>query len=360
MSFADPSKSSTPHPRRHYLYPSPSTTSAIAIQIRQSRSRSVNRTRLVGIVSILCCLQFFNLTHSRLVDLNICKVNSQLISNVCTDALCAEKYYYFIRLMGRKASHVAVECTLQSHPNMVILDEEVAASKLIIFDIIKQICDAVQAKAEHGSEYMINDDGFQRALYMIDICQNDLSDAFAKKYTYAQVIKGIPLILEEINNAIKSIHDNGGIKFWVHNTGQLRCMPQKLWSRSSRAEYQPLPQPYPTTTAVTIVIITNAVLEDEGFWRRRFGSRSEGEDTTVEAVATVEADGGEGAWFIRCEAWVKRPTEVKDEEVRRAQKELGPRLRQEEAAQTFFNEMSVRKQTVCEPLTSSRVCVAQT
>lgn len=75
-------------------------------------------------------------------------VNSQLISNVCTDALSAEKYYYFIRLMGRKASHVALECTLQSHPNMVILGEEVAASKLTLFDLTKQICDAVQARAE--------------------------------------------------------------------------------------------------------------------------------------------------------------------------------------------------------------------
>ncbi|EXB56254.1 Pyrophosphate--fructose 6-phosphate 1-phosphotransferase subunit alpha [Morus notabilis] len=81
----------------------------------------------------------------------ICKVNSQLISNVCTDALSAEKYYYFIRLMGRKHSHVALECTLQSHPNMVILGEEVAASKLTLFDITKQICDAVQARAEQVS-----------------------------------------------------------------------------------------------------------------------------------------------------------------------------------------------------------------
>ncbi|KAJ1440336.1 Pyrophosphate-dependent phosphofructokinase PfpB [Sesbania bispinosa] len=78
----------------------------------------------------------------------ICKVNSQLISNVCTDALSAEKYYYFIRLMGRKASHVALECTLQSHPNMVVLGEEVAASKLTLFEITKQITDAVQARAE--------------------------------------------------------------------------------------------------------------------------------------------------------------------------------------------------------------------
>ncbi|XP_004498195.1 pyrophosphate--fructose 6-phosphate 1-phosphotransferase subunit alpha [Cicer arietinum] len=78
----------------------------------------------------------------------ICKVNSQLISNVCTDALSAEKYYYFIRLMGRKASHVALECTLQSHPNMVILGEEVAQSKLTLFEISRKISDAVQARAE--------------------------------------------------------------------------------------------------------------------------------------------------------------------------------------------------------------------
>lgn len=78
----------------------------------------------------------------------ISKVNSQLISNVCTDALSAEKYYYFIRLMGRKASHVALECTLQSHPNMVILGEEVAQSKLTLFEISRKIADAVQARSE--------------------------------------------------------------------------------------------------------------------------------------------------------------------------------------------------------------------
>lgn len=92
------------------------------------------------------------------------------------------QYYYFIRLMGRKASHVALECTLQSHPNLVwipilsfhflftwmlcffgiiniswfqvILGEEVAASKLTLFDITKQICDAVQARAEQGLKLM--------------------------------------------------------------------------------------------------------------------------------------------------------------------------------------------------------------
>ncbi|KAJ7551582.1 hypothetical protein O6H91_06G021000 [Diphasiastrum complanatum] len=78
----------------------------------------------------------------------VCKVNAQLISNISTDALSAEKYYYFIRLMGRHASHIALECALQSQPNMVILGEAVAASKTTLFDITKQICDAIQARAE--------------------------------------------------------------------------------------------------------------------------------------------------------------------------------------------------------------------
>ncbi|KAK4389987.1 Pyrophosphate--fructose 6-phosphate 1-phosphotransferase subunit alpha [Sesamum angolense] len=55
---------------------------------------------------------------------------------------------WFYASIGRRASHVALECTLQSHPNMVILAEEVAASKLTLFDITKQICDVVQARAE--------------------------------------------------------------------------------------------------------------------------------------------------------------------------------------------------------------------
>ncbi|XP_071698769.1 GDSL esterase/lipase At1g09390-like [Rutidosis leptorrhynchoides] len=80
-----------------------------------------------------------------------------------------------------------------------------------------------------GSQKMISDNGFQHALYIIDIGQNDLADAFAKKYSYAQVIKRIPLVLAEIKNAIKTIHDNGGRNFWVHNTGPLGCLPQKLW-----------------------------------------------------------------------------------------------------------------------------------
>jgi pyrophosphate--fructose-6-phosphate 1-phosphotransferase len=124
------------------------TSNTDAAQLAETFAERECSTKVVGIPVTL-----YGDLKNQFVETNvgfdtICKVNSQLISNICTDALSAEKYYYFIRLMGRKASHVALECTFQSHPNMVILGEEVAASKLTLFDITKQICDAVQARAE--------------------------------------------------------------------------------------------------------------------------------------------------------------------------------------------------------------------
>ncbi|KAL7589749.1 hypothetical protein Lser_V15G41208 [Lactuca serriola] len=59
------------------------------------------------------------------------------------DALLAEKYYYFIRLMGRKASHVALDWNAPYSRTQICLAEVVAPSKLTIFDLTKQICDAV-------------------------------------------------------------------------------------------------------------------------------------------------------------------------------------------------------------------------
>ncbi|KAI0512039.1 hypothetical protein KFK09_012674 [Dendrobium nobile] len=124
------------------------TSNTDAAQLAETFADSKCPTKVVGIPVTLNGDLRNQFVEANVGFDTICKVNSQLISNVCTDALSAEKYYYFIRLMGRKASHVALECALQSHPNLVIFGEEVTASKLTLFDITNQISNAVQARAE--------------------------------------------------------------------------------------------------------------------------------------------------------------------------------------------------------------------
>ncbi|KAK4354786.1 hypothetical protein RND71_026980 [Anisodus tanguticus] len=129
------------------------TSNTDAAQLAETFAEEKCQTKVVGVPVTLNGDLKNQFVEANVGFDTICKVNSQLISNMCTDALSAEKYYYFIRLMGRKASHVALECTLQSHPNMVILGEEVAASKLTLFDITNKICDAVQARAEQDKNH---------------------------------------------------------------------------------------------------------------------------------------------------------------------------------------------------------------
>ncbi|KAG0497896.1 hypothetical protein HPP92_002587, partial [Vanilla planifolia] len=124
------------------------TSNTDAAQLAETFAEAKCSTKVIGVP-----VTFYGDLKNQFVEANVgfdtvCKVNSELISNLCTDALSAEKYYYFIRLMGRRASHVALECALQSQPNMVILSEEVTSYKLTLFDITKRICDAVQSRAE--------------------------------------------------------------------------------------------------------------------------------------------------------------------------------------------------------------------
>ncbi|XP_027162925.1 GDSL esterase/lipase At1g09390 isoform X2 [Coffea eugenioides] len=79
-----------------------------------------------------------------------------------------------------------------------------------------------------GSLHFIGDAGFRNGLYVIDIGQNDLADSFAKNLSYKEVVKKIPSVILEIKYAVEDIYAQGGRKFWVHNTGPLGCLPQKL------------------------------------------------------------------------------------------------------------------------------------
>lgn len=83
------------------------------------------------------------------------KTYSEIIGNIARDALSAKKYYHFIKLMGRSASHIALECALATQPNLTLIGEEVAEKKMTLVQIVNDIADLIVKRAEMGKNYGI-------------------------------------------------------------------------------------------------------------------------------------------------------------------------------------------------------------
>ena len=77
-----------------------------------------------------------------------CRTYSELIGNVGQDTLSSQKYYHFIRLMGRAASNIALECALQTRPNVCLISEEVEAKKSTLIEITKQVVDVILERSQ--------------------------------------------------------------------------------------------------------------------------------------------------------------------------------------------------------------------
>ena len=81
------------------------------------------------------------------------KVYSELIGNIERDANSAKKYWHFIKLMGRSASHIGLECALQTQPNITLISEEVAAKKQTLGEIVSYIANIVAHRAANGDNF---------------------------------------------------------------------------------------------------------------------------------------------------------------------------------------------------------------
>ena len=82
-----------------------------------------------------------------------CKTYSELIGNIQRDCNSARKYWHFIKLMGRSASHIALECALQCQPNICLVSEEVEAKAMSLDDVVTYIAEAVSARAAEGNNF---------------------------------------------------------------------------------------------------------------------------------------------------------------------------------------------------------------
>lgn len=82
-----------------------------------------------------------------------CKTYSEIIGNISRDALSAGKYYFFIKLMGRSASHIALECALKTHANMTLIGEEIEKEQKTLRNIVTDIADLICQRADNNQNY---------------------------------------------------------------------------------------------------------------------------------------------------------------------------------------------------------------
>ena len=82
-----------------------------------------------------------------------CKVYSEVIGNIQRDCNSAQKYWHFIKLMGRSASHIALECALQTQPNVCIISEEVEEKNMSLDDIVTYVAGIVAKRAAEGNNF---------------------------------------------------------------------------------------------------------------------------------------------------------------------------------------------------------------
>lgn len=111
-----------------------------------------------------------------------CKVYSELIGNIQRDANSAKKYWHFIRLMGRSASHIALECALQSQPNICLISEEVEAKNMTLNDIVEQIVEVIVDRANAGLNFgtILIPEGLIEFIPAMRVLIQELNDMLAR------------------------------------------------------------------------------------------------------------------------------------------------------------------------------------
>ena len=122
-----------------------------------------------------------------------CKVYSEVIGNIMRDANSAKKYWHFIKLMGRSASHIALECALQTQPNICIVSEEVEAKKMTLGEIVDDIANAVAARAAQGNNFgvILIPEGLIEFIPEMKVLIAELNDLLAHESDVQKALQGL-------------------------------------------------------------------------------------------------------------------------------------------------------------------------
>ena len=119
------------------------------------------------------------------------KTYSELVGNICRDANSAKKYWHFIKLMGRSASHIALETALQTQPNITIISEEVEAKKMTLSSIVNDIVKIIVLRSKAGKDFgvILVPEGLVEFIPEVKKLISELNDLMAKEEKYFKTLQ---------------------------------------------------------------------------------------------------------------------------------------------------------------------------
>ena len=122
-----------------------------------------------------------------------CKTYCELIGNIMRDSNSAKKYWHFIKLMGRSASHIGLECALQSHPNVCLISEEVAEKKQTLEQIVNDITDIVVKRAQNNETFGVAliPEGLVEFIPEMKVLISELNDLLAEGHATAEKFQSL-------------------------------------------------------------------------------------------------------------------------------------------------------------------------
>ena len=131
-----------------------------------------------------------------------CKTYAEVIGNIERDANSAKKYWHFIKLMGRSASHIALECALETQPNICLISEEIQEKGLTLDEIVTDIAQVVAARAAEGNNFgtVLIPEGLIEFIPSIKRLIAELNDVLSSEaYGTAQPEDRIAWLLENLS-----------------------------------------------------------------------------------------------------------------------------------------------------------------
>ncbi|MBX9744347.1 MAG: 6-phosphofructokinase, partial [Chlamydiales bacterium] len=130
-----------------------------------------------------------------------CKTYAELIGNIAKDAISSKKYYHFIKLMGRSASHITLECALHTQPNLALIAEE----RKSLSQIVDQLIDLIQRRKEAGKDYgvILVPEGLIEFIPEVALLIQELNSLIAKKEPLSSLSSASAAIFSDLPEKIQ-------------------------------------------------------------------------------------------------------------------------------------------------------------